>query len=129
MAEEKKDPMNTMEEEITEAKKQAAEEKEDTISTFKLRLKKPFSWEGNEYTELDFDWSELTGEEFLNIESEVNAEGYAVITPEFSTIFLVYMAVRGCKQPIGTDAIRKLPIGAFNKVRSRARSFLLNSEI
>ena len=41
MAEEKKDPMNTMEEEITEAKKQAAEEKEDTISTFKLRLKKP----------------------------------------------------------------------------------------
>ena len=128
MAEEKKDPMNTMEKEIEEAKKQAEEEK-DSVSTFKLRLKKPFAWEGKEYTELDFDWSELTGEEFINIESEVNAEGYAVITPEFSTVFLVYMAVRGCKQPIGTDAIRKLPIGAFNKVRSRARSFLLNSEI
>lgn len=120
--------MNTMEEEIDEAKKQAEKEK-DSVSTFKLILKKPFVWEGNEYKELDFDWSELTGEEFLNIESEVNAEGYAVITPEFSTVFLVYMAVRGCKQPIGTDAIKKLPIGPFNRIRSRARSFLLNSEI
>lgn len=123
---EKKDPMDTMSEEISAAKEQA---KADGIDAFTLKLKKPFVWEGTEYTELDFDWSELTGEDYLNIETEVNAEGYAVITPEFSTMFIVYMAIRGCKQPIGTDAVKKLPIAAFNRIRSRARSFLINTEI
>lgn len=126
MEHEKNDPMNTMEEEISAAKEQA---EQDPETGFTLKLKKPFVWEGTEYKELDFDWSELTGEDFLNIESEVNSEGYAVITPEFSTMFIIYMAIRGCRQPLGTDAVKKLPIGAFNKVRSRARSFLLNSEI
>ncbi len=125
MEKEKKDPMDTMTEEIKEAKKQA---ETDTVGHFTLKLRRPFTWEGTEYSELEFDWTELTGEDFLNIESEVNSEGYVVITPEFSTMFIVYMAIRGCKQPIGTDAVKKLPIGVFNRIRSRARSFLLNSE-
>ncbi len=121
-----KDPMDTMEQEIEEAKK-AAQKEPSTLVT--LKLKKPFTWEGNDYDTLEFDFTELTGEDFLNIEAEINSEGFAVITPEFSTIFLMTMAMRCCKQPIGTDAIRKLPFVLFNRIRNRARSFLLNSEI
>lgn len=121
-----KDPMNTMDEEIEEAKKAA---KRDPSSSFILKLTKPFNWEGTDYTELEFDFTDLTGDDFINIESEVNSEGYSVITPEFSTLFLMTMAMRCCKQPIGTDAIRKLPFVLFNRIRTRTRSFLMNSEI
>lgn len=121
-----KDPMNTMDTEIKEAKKAA---KNDPSTSFSLKLKKPFKWEDKEYSELEFDFADMTGADFINIEAEVNSEGYSVIAPEFSTLFLLIMAMRCCKQPIGTDAIRKLPFVLFNRIRNRARSFLMNSEI
>lgn len=121
----KKDPMNTMEEEIAEAKKQAV----NTVSHFTLNLSKPFVWEGTEYKELEFDFSLLTGKDFLNIEAEVQSKGYGVITPEFSTPFLTIMAIRACKQPITSDALDSMPIVLFNRIRSRGRSFLMNSEM
>lgn len=121
-----KDPMNTMDTEIEEAKKAA---KNAPSTSFSLKLKKPFTWEDKEYSELEFDFADLTGADFINIEAEVNSEGYSVIAPEFSTLFLLIMAMRCCKQPIGTDAIRKLPFVLFNRIRNRARSFLMNSEI
>lgn len=122
-----KDPMDTMEVELEEAKKQA--DSVDTIEHFTLRLRKPFTWDGKDYTELEFDFGTLTGADFLNIESEVAAAGYSVIVPEFSTMFLMTTAFRCCKQPIGTDAIKTLPFVLFNRIRSRARSFLMNSGI
>lgn len=121
-----KDPMDTMEEEIAEAKKAA---RRDTVEAFTLRLKKPFTWEGKDYTELEFDFGTLTGADFLNIEGEVAAAGYQVVVPEFSTMFLMTTAFRCCKQPIGTDVIKSLPFVLFNRIRSRARSFLMSSEI
>lgn len=124
---EKQDPMDTMGVELKEATRQA--DAVDTIDHFTMRLRKPFTWEGKDYTELEFDFGTLTGADFLNIETEVSAAGYSVIVPEFSTMFLMTMAFRCCKQPIGTDVIRQLPFVLFNRIRSRARSFLMNSGI
>lgn len=121
------DKENTMEEEIEEAKKQA--KSDSALEAFTINFKKPLTWEGKEYSSLTFDWGKLTGEDFLSIEEEINQEGYAVVTPEFSTRFLFEMAARCCEEKIDKYAIRKLPIGPFTKIRSHARSFLLRSEI
>lgn len=115
--------MNTIDEEIEAAKKQA---KADTLEHFALHLSKPFTWEGVDYSEMEFDFGGMTGADFINIEAELQAQGYGIIAPEFSTMFLLTMAMRCCAQPIGTDAIEKLPFPVFCKLRSKARSFLLN---
>lgn len=117
---------NTMEEEIDKAIAQA---KKDSKDSFTLTMKKPFEWDGKTFDTLTFNWGKLTGKDFFNIEQEINAEGFAVITPEFSTKFIMYMAVRACEQPLTTDALSGLPIKAFNRIRSKARNFLMSSEM
>lgn len=107
----------------------AAAEKEaaNSANTFTYTFPTPFTYEGKTYEKLTFDWSKLTGNDAVAIEAEVNALGRAVITPEFSSEFLVRMASRACIERIGSDVILAMPIGTYNKIRAEARSFLLKS--
>ena len=69
----------------------------------------------------------------------LQAIGKPTISPTFSGQFLVRMAARACTNTIvdasghprriGDDALRALPIFEFNRVRGKARSFLLASEL
>ena len=101
--------------------------------------KKPFTYEGQTFDELNFDFEGLTGDDALAIEDELQAIGKPTISPTFSGQFLVRMAARACTNTIidasghprriGDDALRALPIFEFNRVRGKARSFLLASEL
>ena len=73
---------------------------------YTLKLKKPFTYEGQTFDELNFDFEGLTGDDALAIE---DASGHP--------------------RRIGDDALRALPIFEFNRVRGKARSFLLASEL
>ena len=106
---------------------------------FTLKLKRPFTYEGQTFDELNFDFEGLTGDDALAIEDELQAIGKPTISPTFSGQFLVRMAARACTNTIvdasgrprriGDDALRALPIFEFNRVRGKARSFLLASEL
>ena len=61
----------------------------ESVGNYTLKLKKPFTFEGQTFDELNFDFEGLTGD----------------------------------------DALRALPIFEFNRVRGKARSFLLASEL
>lgn len=87
----------------------------------------PWEHEGQKYEKIDFDWGKLTGYDSLAIENEIQALGKALIAPEFSGDYLIRMAARASTPRIGADVIQAMPIGDFNKIRSRARSFLLKS--
>ena len=100
----------------------AKENKEDL---FVYKFDTPVTWEDKTYESLSFDFEGLTGEDFIKIEDEMTAQGKMAISPEFSSDFLIKMSVRACKEPIDDVFMQKLPITAFNKIRSRARSFLL----
>lgn len=100
----------------------------ESISAVTVQLSRPISYEGKAYTELRFDWDRLTGEDSLAIENELQAQGKFVVAPTFSGEYLVRMAARACTEMIGQDLIRSLPISDYNRIRSAARSFLLNSE-
>lgn len=88
---------------------------------------KPFTYEGKTYDKLVFDWYALTGKDSLAIETEMAMLGKTVIVPEFSGDYLMRMAAKACTTKIGSDVIEALPLVDFNKIRNRARSFLLKS--
>lgn len=111
----KKDEMNS-----------SAEKKSATNGVYTHVFAEPWSYEGKVYDSITFDWNKLTGADSMAIEGEIQAMGKALITPEFSGDYLIRMAARSSEPRIGIDVITAMPISDFNKIRSRARSFLLN---
>ena len=76
---------------------------------------------------MDFDFNKLTGQDSLSIENELQALGKPVIVAEMSGEYLIRMAARACSVKISADDLAAMPLGDYNKIRSRARSFLLRS--
>ena len=107
------------------AEKEAKEYAGQSIYVHKLA--KPFSYEGKTYNEFVFDWDTLSGNDYLSIEAEMAALGKVLVTPEFSGAFIVRMAAKACNEKIGSDVLCALPLRDFNKIRGKARSFLMNS--
>lgn len=131
----KKDAVD--EKELKVAEEAAEEDKLEFGNTYTHIFAKPFSYDGNTFEELTFDWDKLTANDSLAIEHEVEALGKAVIVPEFSGDYLIRMAARACtakvevagkKISLGTDVFLHLPLRDYNKIRSKARSFLLMSD-
>ena len=106
---------------ITEA------ETEPSLATYTHVLNKPFIYEGKTYEELVFEWDKLTGRDSISIENEVVRLGRPFVTPEFSAEYLVRMAAKACTLPIGIDLLEALPLVDFNRIKSKARGFLLKS--
>lgn len=95
---------------------------------------KPFTFEGETFEKLTFDWDTLTAADGLAIENELASTGRAVISPEFSGEYLIRMAARACKERradgkrrLGIDAYRAMPMRDFAAIRGKARSFLLRA--
>lgn len=118
----------------------AVAEKEAATSTdtYTHNFKTPFSYEGKTYTSLVFDWGKLTGQDGLDIENEMQALGKPVVVPTFSGEYLIRMAAKACTttttgpdgnpRRLSDEAFRMMPLADFNRIKSRARSFLLKSE-
>lgn len=111
--------------ELESAQKEAAQM---NSGVYVHKFKTPFEFEGKVYTELSFNWNKLTGADALAIEDEMSVLGKVLINPAFSGQFLIRMAIRACDQKIGSDLLKKLSLQDYNRIRSRARSFLLVSE-
>lgn len=95
------------------------------LYSYTVQFKQPFSYEGRIYDSLTFDWNKLTGADFLAIETDMEMHRKALISAEFSNEFLMQMALRACQQEISKQAFCALPIATFNRICSRARSFLM----
>ena len=116
-----------------------AKAEQENSSAYVHKLKKPFTFEGCTIEELSFDFDQLTGNDSLAIEDELQAMNKPVIVPTFSGQYLIRMAARACtttfttadgkKRRVGADVIQALPIGDYNRIRSKARTFLLASEL
>ncbi|MCL2082873.1 MAG: phage tail assembly protein [Oscillospiraceae bacterium] len=101
----------------------------DSKDTYTHKFKKPFIYDGQEYTELRFDWDGLSGADALAIEREVEKiTGVVVIAEEFSSEYLIRMAAKCCTQEIGPDAFELMRQKDYKRIKSRAKSFLLASE-
>ena len=106
----------------------AKEEAKDAVAVFTHNFKKPFSYNGEEYTKLTFDFESLTGDDTLLIERDMARKGRTVIVPEFNGDYLAAMACKACLEEIGVDAFGQMTLRDFNAIRGAARRFLLNAE-
>lgn len=112
--------------EVENAEVDEAVETED-IGSYVHVFKRPFAYQGKTYNQLNFNFAALTGRDSLAIENELLAMNKLLMSPEFSGEFLIRMAARACTENIGYDALEQMPMKDYNRIRSRARSFLLRS--
>jgi hypothetical protein len=106
----------------------AQEDAKTAKGTFTHQFKKPFSYNGNDYNTLTFDFEGLSGNDTLQIERDLARQGRTVIVPEFNGDYLAHMASRACVEEIGVDAFGLMSLRDFNAIRGAARRFLLNAE-
>lgn len=107
---------------------QAREEAKKAENLYVLKFKKPFSYDGVTYEELEFDFDGLTGADSLEIEREMNRMGTQLAVPAFSGEFITRMCARACTSPIGKDAWKNMSIRDWHKLRAKARNFLMAAE-
>lgn len=93
------------------------------------KLIQPFEYEGKKYDTLTFDFGKLTGNDSLAIEAEMSALRQPVIVPNMSAGYLIRMACRACTKPIGVDVIGAMSIRDYNTIRTKARNFLMLSDV
>ena len=122
--------INTEDEKV-DAKELAAAEKEakESKDVYVHKFGQPFTFEDKTYEELTFDWGKLTGADSLAIEREMQSLGKVLITPEFSGEYLIRLASKACIQKIGTDALSAMSLRDYNKIRGKARSFLMGTAL
>ena len=117
--------INGMQEEELEQAKAEAKKAENL---FKLKLKKPLSYEGTDYTELSFDFDNLTGRDSLDVERELAMRAIQVAVPAFSGEYIIRIAAKACTAPLGSDAFEAMSLRDYNRLRGKVRNFLMASE-
>jgi hypothetical protein len=117
--------INGMQEDEIEQAKVEAKKAENL---FKLKLKKPLSYEGTDYTELSFDFENLTGRDSLDVERELAMRAIQVAVPAFSGEYIIRIAAKACTAPVGFDAFEALSLRDYNRLRGKVRNFLMASE-
>lgn len=93
--------------------------------TYIHTFKKPFEYEGNKYTSINFYFGKLTGRDMLKIESEMQASNEYALDPLLSRNYLCKMASRA--GGIGSDVLESMPARDFNQITNAARNFLIDS--
>lgn len=108
-------------------------EDENSPDTYTHTFAKPWTFEGESFEALTFNFGKLTAADSLAIEAELSSLGQPTIIPEFSGDYLIRMAMRACidrrsdGRKLGVDAFRTLPMADYVRIRGRARSFLLRA--
>lgn len=101
---------------------------QENSTVIHIELGATVTYNGVDYEALDFDFEKLTGADANNIEAELQALGKTVLVPALSGDYLMRMSVKACQQPIGVDIFDTMSLKSYNKIRTAARNFLLNSD-
>jgi len=121
---------STKEEQIEQAQKAGVVALADTkkeIATggnYTHTFKAPVEIAGKKHETITFYYDDLSGEDVIAIEDELQDRGKYVLTPEVSTEFQTMLAARAAG--VGADEIRRLPLVEFLKIKNKARDFLMN---
>lgn len=89
----------------------------------KLKLSKPYTFEGQEYTDFEADLEALTGRDVSAAKREWTRMGNfsAVIATDID--FCVYLAAKAAKQPI--EFVEGLPAKDYCRIAQEVSNFLM----
>lgn len=100
---------------------------EEDLSVWTWKLSQPTTYNGEEISELKFNFGKLTGRDGIEVENELMRTGKLAIYGQLSNInYIVGMAARACEKPIGIDLFDMVGISDFNILRTHAQLFLAN---
>ena len=111
---------------VSEQVEDALEELTETDSVKTFKLSKPIMYNGEEITELAFDFEKLTGTDGIETERSLKRRGISIFGHPASDVdYVINMAARACTRTVGTDIFANMSITDFNKIRTNAYFFLL----
>lgn len=94
-----------------------------------VKFKKPYRFEGKEYTELDLSGMEdMTGTDMIAVNKimQRTSAGMIDVMPEVSVEYAFYFAARAAKLPV--EFFQNLPPKESMKVKNRVVGFLFGSD-
>lgn len=106
-----------------------AEAEADSDTRYTHTFSKPFTYEGQTYETLTFDFSGLTGADGIAAQEELERKGKVVMVPAMNPSYLCMISARACTVPLAVNVIQAMPLRDFNRITGKARSFLLASEL
>ena len=96
----------------------------------------PFSYEGETYECLTFQWDGLTGRDSLDMERELRSKGITVVVAEYTPEYLTAMAARACtyrdsegRRKVSIFTLMAMPLRDFRTICTQARRFLQHVEL
>lgn len=114
-----------------ENKEIVVQDEKDTIqaeqdTAIVVHLKKPLDYNGKIYDRITLDLDKLTGKDSLDIEEELmRRKKGAVIYGALNNDYVLAVAAKACREPIGSDAFLQMNIKDHLRVRDAVRNFLL----
>ena len=89
----------------------------------KINLKKPVTFESKEYTEVNAEFDNLTGQDLIDATNEARARGDQSVLVELSKLYQAIVAAKAAKVPV--DMVIGLGGKDFVAITKAAQSFLL----
>lgn len=106
-----------------------AEAEADSDTRYTHTFKRPFTYEGQTYETLTFDFGRLTGNDGIAAQQELERKGTVVVVPATNPAYLSVIAARACTVPLAVNVLQAMPLRDFNRITGKARAFLLGSEL
>jgi len=89
-------------------------------------LRRPITFDGQEYTQINLDFDRLTGEDILNCDRQYAAsQGSQLFFRESDKAYQAIVAARAAGVPV--ELIKSLYAKDFTRVTLRAQNFLIGS--
>lgn len=112
----------------TTENKEIAEAVSENDYDWVWKLTKPITYNGEEISELRFNFEKITGQDAIEIETELMNLGKLSMYSQVSNInYIIRVAARACEKPIGTDIFSLVSISDFNTIRTHTQLFLLRT--
>lgn len=127
-------------EEVEKAAEQAkeVEERAQSVpdeSTYTHVFPKPFTWQGQTFERMTFDWSTLTGKDSAAVKRELQRRNIFAIVETHSDDYLIAMAARACtdrdgdnRRVVSGQTLEALPVCEYRRIRNKIQNFLLRAE-
>lgn len=111
----------------TEAQAVELEEKKEQNGIITYKLKKPFTWEGKTYEEINMDFGSVSGKDMDNIEKQIlMTEGSLSVSPEFTSSYMFKLAARAAG--IHHSVIENMSFEDAYRIKAITRNFIIKGE-
>lgn len=120
--------MDELKKKNVEAAEAVSNEEDNDELNMVIKLRKPYKFDGVEYTEIDLSGMEdLSGSDMIAINRIMNRTSPGIdVMPEVSMEYACHFAAKAAKQPV--EFFTGLPAKELTRIKNRVMGFLFGSD-